>query len=57
MSDGLVRKSDVQKIINAYFAEWICGSESFEECLRVLEHSLELNILIDNMKEVTKGDS
>lgn len=52
MSDGLVRKDTVLKIINLYFAECAEHTESDEECLRLLQYDLDLNILIDNAKEV-----
>lgn len=55
MSDALVKKDTVLKIIDLYFAECAEHTESAEECLRLLQYDLDLNILIDNAKEVDNG--
>lgn len=55
MSDGLVRKSDVLKILPAYFAQCVERVESDEECLRVLQYVIDLSMLIEDMKEVDNG--
>lgn len=56
MSDGLVKKANVLKVINAYFEKCIDHLESAEECLRALQYGLDLNILIEDLKEVKDED-
>lgn len=57
MSDGLVRKSDVQKLINLYFDDCIQNLESITDCLTALQYGMELTILIDDMKEVEDDET